>query len=81
VILPPSGVLNYTSLHIPPGKRIGFRPSLRNTPGFLLAQGDMALEGAIFVVARRRVDGRFRKFDDLLKKGQRWSTARRDLRF
>lgn len=51
VVLPSSGVLNYTSVHIPAGKTLIFRRNLRNTPVVLLAQGDVVVEGSISVNA------------------------------
>ncbi len=51
VILPPSGILNYTTVHVPVGKTITFRTNPQNTPVTLLAQGDVVIEGTISVDA------------------------------
>jgi len=51
VILPPSGILNYTTVLIPSGKTIIFRKNLQNTPVVLLAQGDVVVEGNLSVSA------------------------------
>jgi hypothetical protein len=49
VQLPPSGVLNYTTVNIPAGKTLKFRKNALNTPVFMLAQGDVAIAGAVHV--------------------------------
>src|SRR5258707_13152104 len=49
VTLPESGVLNYTTINIPFGKNLIFKPNLRNTPVVMLAQGAVAINGGIYV--------------------------------
>lgn len=47
IILPPSGVLNYTSVNIPAGVTVTFRRNALNTPVYLLASGDVTVAGTI----------------------------------
>jgi hypothetical protein len=64
VQLPPTGVLNYTTVNVPGGKTLRFKPNLSNTPVVLLAQGDVNVGGVIdvsqdaawFVVDPQRVN-------------------------
>jgi hypothetical protein len=49
VQLPPSGVLNYTMVHIPAGKTLKFKKNALNTPVHLLAQGSVTIAGIIDV--------------------------------
>ena len=49
VQLPPSGVLNYTTVNVPGGKTLRFKPNLSNTPVMLLAQGDVTVGGVVDV--------------------------------
>lgn len=49
--LPESGILNYTTVNIPFGKELRFRRNSRNTPIYLLAQGNVVLNGGIHVSA------------------------------
>ena len=51
VILPPDGILNYTTVTIPAGVTVTFQRNAANTPVTLLAQGTVTIAGAI------RVDG------------------------
>lgn len=50
--LAPDGVFNFTTIHIPPGVVVGFRPNAANTPVFLAATGDILIEGTIVVSGR-----------------------------
>lgn len=45
--LPPSGVLNYTTVNIPVGVTVKFKKNAANTPVFLLATGDVTIAGRI----------------------------------
>lgn len=51
VILPPSGVLNYTTVTIPAGRTLTFQKNSRNTPVTMLVQGNVTVEGTISVDA------------------------------
>lgn len=53
VQLPESGILNYTTVNIPNGKRLQFIRNSRNTPVIILAQGNVNIAGAIEVNAGR----------------------------
>lgn len=48
----PDGVLNFTTVHIPPGVVVGFKANKLNTPVFLAATGDVLIEGTIQVSGR-----------------------------
>lgn len=47
VVLPPSGVLNYTSINIPTGVTVTFRKNAANTPVVLLVAGDATIAGTL----------------------------------
>jgi len=47
VVLPPSGILNYTTVNIPTGVTVTFRKNTLNTPVVLLVQGDATIVGTI----------------------------------
>lgn len=49
VQLPESGVLNYTTVNIPVGKGLVFARNSRNTPVYMLAQGNVTIAGTLFV--------------------------------
>lgn len=49
VQLPPSGILNYTSVNIPAGVTVKFKRNQANTPVYILASGDVTIAGAIDV--------------------------------
>lgn len=51
VALPPSGVLNYTTVNIPAGRTLTFQKNSRNTPVTMLVQGNVIIEGTISVDA------------------------------
>jgi hypothetical protein len=51
VQLPESGVLNYTTVNIPAGRTLTFRRNSRNTPVYILAQGNVTIAGTINVNA------------------------------
>ncbi|MFT7583378.1 MAG: hypothetical protein ACI9MR_005065 [Myxococcota bacterium] len=53
VTLPADGILNYASVTVRAGKVLTFTRNARNTPVFLLSQGDIVLEAS----ARVSVDG------------------------
>ena len=45
--LPPSGILNYTSVNIPTGVTVKFKKNALNTPVQVLASGDITIAGTI----------------------------------
>ena len=47
--LPPSGILNYTTVNIPTGVTVRFRKNALNTPVYLLASGNVSIVGAIAI--------------------------------
>jgi len=49
--LPPSGILNYTSINIPAGVTVKFKKNVLNTPVHLLVSGDVTIAGQL------RLDG------------------------
>lgn len=52
VVLPPSGILNYTSITIPSGVTVTFRPNVTNTPVVLLVSGNATISGVLSVSGR-----------------------------
>ncbi len=54
--LPPSGVLNYTSINIPAGVRVTFTRNALNTPVTLLVSGDALIAGTIDVSGQSAAD-------------------------
>ena len=54
IVLPPNGILNYTTLNIPAGVTVRLRSNAANTPAFILVQGDAVIDGVIDI---RGVDG------------------------
>lgn len=55
--LPADGILNYSSVYIPPGVTVRFTRNAGNTPVILLSQGDILVEGTILVSANGRLGG------------------------
>ena len=51
VQLPPSGVLNYTTVNVPSGCSLAFLPNLTNTPVTILATGAVTIVGSVYVGA------------------------------
>lgn len=49
VVLPPNGILNYTTVNIPANVTVTFRRNALNTPVVILATGDVKIEGTISV--------------------------------
>ncbi|CAM0997363.1 SbsA Ig-like domain-containing protein [Rhodanobacter sp. Root179] len=49
IVLPASGILNYTTVNIPVGVTVKFKPNAANTPVYLLASGDVTIAGTIDV--------------------------------
>ncbi|MDQ3130911.1 MAG: hypothetical protein M3Q99_09135 [Acidobacteriota bacterium] len=49
VQLPESGILNYTTINVPPGRVLIFKRNSRNSPAILLAQGNVTVGGEINV--------------------------------
>ncbi|MBU8975710.1 MULTISPECIES: hypothetical protein [unclassified Lysobacter] len=47
--LPPSGILNYTTINIPVGVSVKFKRNAANTPVYILASGDVTIAGTIDV--------------------------------
>lgn len=56
VVLPPSGVLNYTTINIPTGVTITFKKNATNTPVTLLVQADATIAGTIDVSGKKSSD-------------------------
>jgi hypothetical protein len=56
VQLPPSGVLNYTTVNITGGLNLRFKRNSHNTPVIMLAQGDVIIAGIIDVSANSDPD-------------------------
>lgn len=56
VVLPESGVLNYTSINIPTGVTVTFRKNTTNTPVVLLVSGDATIAGTIDVRGKTSAD-------------------------
>jgi len=54
IVLPPNGILNYTTLNIPADVTVRLRSNAANTPAFILVQGDAVIDGVIDI---RGVDG------------------------
>lgn len=50
--LPPSGVLNYTTINIPAGVTVRFKRNAMNTPVYLLASGNVTIAGTIDINGR-----------------------------
>jgi hypothetical protein len=55
--LPESGVFNYTTVNIPAGKTLFFMQNSRNTPVYILAQGNVTVAGAIWIAGSEHVPG------------------------
>lgn len=49
VTLPSNGVLNYTTINIPSGVTVTFQKNAANTPVYLLATGNVTIDGTISV--------------------------------
>ena len=49
VVLPPDGVLNYTTVNIPSGVTVTFQRNVINTPVVMLATGDVTIDGTLSV--------------------------------
>lgn len=47
VVLPPDGVLNYTTITIQAGVTVSFTPNAANTPVTMLATGDVSIAGTV----------------------------------
>lgn len=47
VQLPPTGILNYTTINIPSGVTVTFKKNAANTPVYLLASGNVTISGLI----------------------------------
>ena len=54
--LPPSGILNYTSINIPAGVTVRFKRNALNTPATLLVRDDATILGAIDVSGKIAAD-------------------------
>lgn len=50
VVLPPSGILNYTTVNIPAGVTVTFTKNATNTPVVMLASGNVTIAGNIFLI-------------------------------
>jgi len=47
IILPPDGILNFTTMNIPSGVTVKIASNLANSPAFILVQGDAVIDGVI----------------------------------
>lgn len=56
VVLPPSGVLNYTTINIPTGVTVTFKKNATNTPVTLLVQADATIAGTIDISGKKSAD-------------------------
>lgn len=56
IVLPPSGVLNYTTITIPSGVTVTFKRNAQNTPVQLLASGNVSIAGTVDVRGGNGVD-------------------------
>lgn len=50
VVLPPSGILNYTTVNIPAGVVVTFKKNATNTPVVILASGNVTIAGGINLI-------------------------------
>jgi hypothetical protein len=50
VALPPSGILNYTTVNIPTGVIVTFLKNVTNTPVVMLATGNVTITGNIYLI-------------------------------
>lgn len=50
VVLPPSGILNYTTVNIPTGVTVTFTKNATNTPVVMLASGNVTIAGNIYLI-------------------------------
>lgn len=50
VVLPPSGILNYTTVNIPAGVTVTFKKNATNTPVVMLASGDVIISGGLKLI-------------------------------
>lgn len=54
--VPPDGVFNFTTVNIPYGKTITFKKNAANTPVYILATGNVTIDGVISVNGTDSVD-------------------------
>ena len=54
IALPPDGVLHFASLRVESGVTVTFTRNARNTPVYILSQGDVVVNGSINVSGSRR---------------------------
>jgi hypothetical protein len=47
IVLPPNGILNFTTMNIPSGVTVRISSNLANTPAYILVQGDAVIDGVI----------------------------------
>ncbi len=47
IVLPPNGILNFTTMNIPNGVTVRISSNLANTPAYILVQGDAVIDGVI----------------------------------
>src|ERR1700740_504727 len=55
--MPDSGIFNFTTVSVPAGKILAFKPNARNTPVILLAQGTVTIDGQVSVSSSGRTPG------------------------
>jgi hypothetical protein len=54
IALPPDGILHFASLRVESGATVTFTRNARNTPVYILSQGDVVVNGSINVSGSRR---------------------------
>jgi hypothetical protein len=47
IVLPPNGIMNFTTLNIPAGVTVRFASNTENIPAYILVQGDAVIDGVI----------------------------------
>jgi hypothetical protein len=57
VVVPASGVLNYTTINVPAGRTLTFQNNLAITPVIMLAQGGVTIAGTVNICASGNVPG------------------------
>src|SRR5262245_40531894 len=56
LVLPPSGILNYTTINISTGTTLTILANASNTPAILLASGNVVITGAINIAGANGLD-------------------------
>src|SRR6266550_4350883 len=55
--LPPNGIFNFTTINVASGATLSFNRNIFNTPAYLLATGDVIIDGTIDVSGSGSVEG------------------------